>query len=428
MRPTLFHIPDTLFHLPLFGAGLLLAVWAAFGLILLVWLVRRQGFNADTRSYLPLLLIVAAAIYWLLPSLDEPGQGLPIRSYGLMMLLGIVTGTLLAIRRARPLGMNSDQVVSMVFWIVVPGILGARAFYVIEYWTDFRRLTADGSLALLPTVGAVLNIAQGGLVVYGSYIGGLIGLFAFARRYGQAMLALGDLIVPSVALGMVFGRLGCLMNGCCFGDLCELPWAMTFPFGSPPYVHQVEKGQLFLHGLKLRDGTQGAPTIADVEPGSPAAQAGLAMDQQILAINGYPIHSVGEARTLLFQVHEPGQTLSVTTAESTAPHRWKYSGPPPRSLAVHPAQAYGSINGLILVLLLLAYAPFRRRDGELLALMMTVYPITRFLQECLRTDEPPALGTPMTISQNVSVLMFLTAMGLWFYLLRRRPYNVAVGR
>ena len=84
MRPNLFHIPDTLFGLPLFGAGLLLAVWAAFGLILLVWLVRRQGFNADTRSYLPLLLIVAAAIYWLLPSLDEPGQGLPIRSYGLM--------------------------------------------------------------------------------------------------------------------------------------------------------------------------------------------------------------------------------------------------------------------------------------------------------------------------------------------------------
>ena len=68
---------------------------------------------------------------------------------------------------------------------------------------------------------------------------------------------------------------------------------------------------------------------------------------------------------------------------------------------------------------MLAYDPFRRRDGELWALMLTVYAVTRFLEEVIRTDEPPILGTRMTVSQNVSLLLLLAAMGLWYYLLRQ---------
>jgi phosphatidylglycerol:prolipoprotein diacylglycerol transferase len=97
------------------------------------------------------------------------------------------------------------------------------------------------------------------------------------------------------------------------------------------------------------------------------------------------------------------------------------TAPLPRSLPVHPTQLYGVLDGLTLCLLLLAYAPFRRRDGELLALMMTLYPVTRFLQEMIRTDEAPVFGTGMTISQNVSLLMLIAAIGVWCYLLAFRP-------
>ena len=99
--------------------------------------------------------------------------------------------------------------------------------------------------------------------------------------------------------------------------------------------------------------------------------------------------------------------------------RLSLTTPPPRSHPVHPTQIYGSIGALLICLLLLAYDPFRRRDGELWALMLTVYAVTRFLEEVIRTDEPPILGTGMTVSQNVSLLLLLAAMGLWYYVLRQ---------
>ena len=93
--------------------------------------------------------------------------------------------------------------------------------------------------------------------------------------------------------------------------------------------------------------------------------------------------------------------------------------PLPRSLAVHPTQLYSTIDALILCFLLLFYDRFRRRDGELTALMMTIYPITRFLIERIRTDEAAIWGTGLHISQNISLGLLVVAIGLWIYILRR---------
>ena len=86
--------------------------------------------------------------------------------------------------------------------------------------------------------------------------------------------------------------------------------------------------------------------------------------------------------------------------------------PPERSLPVHPTQIYSVIDGLVLCLLLLAYGRFRRRDGEVSALMMTIYPMSRFFIETLRSDEAPVFGTGMSISQNVSLLLLVCAGGV----------------
>ncbi|HZU36465.1 MAG TPA: prolipoprotein diacylglyceryl transferase family protein, partial [Gemmataceae bacterium] len=91
----------------------------------------------------------------------------------------------------------------------------------------------------------------------------------------------------------------------------------------------------------------------------------------------------------------------------------------PETLPLHPTQVYESITAILLFCLLLAYLPFRRHDGELLALLMCLYPIHRFLDEILRNDtDPVAFG--MTLSQNVSIVCIIGGV-VFFWWLRRQP-------
>lgn len=417
MLQTLFHIPREIHGYPVFGFGLLLAAWGLFSVILLARLIRRQGLNADTWSYLPLLALVAAAIVWILPAVSE-AEGLPIRGYGVMLLLGLVAATSVLAWRMRRAGLDSELAVTVLFWIFVPGIVGARAFYVIEYWADFHKATAE------QTFWAVLNVAQGGLVVYGSVIGGLVGVIAFARWNRFPLLALGDMVAPAFAVGLAFGRMGCMLNGCCFGGPCDLPWAVTFPWGSPAHVQQAEQGEVFLHGLKFAPGN-GPPVITEVEPGSSAAQAGLAKGMRVDRINGRGVASAEEARLTLLGLRQPGMPIAVIAGPHGTPHRWTLSAPVPRSRPVHPAQIYSVVNAVLLFLVLWAFDPFRRRDGEVIALGLTLYPITRILLEIIRTDESPIFGTGLSISQNVSVLVLIGVVFLWIYVLRQ-PRRLAL--
>ncbi len=268
MWQTLFHIPLEIAGLPVFGLGLLLGLWAVFSVGLLAWLAWRQGFNADTWSYVPILLIVAAVIAWLLPALCDE-HGFPIHGYGIMMLLAVVAATALAVWRAKRLGLDPDLIYSLALWMIVPGFVAARAFYVIEYWsTQYWPVYVErGGIALL---GAALNIAQGGLVVYGGFIAGVCGLLVFAYKYKLPALALADLMTPSMLLGLAFGRLGCLMNGCCYGGVCNLPWAITFPPQSFAYLSQVERGQMY--GFRLSGDPNAAPILLAVDADSPAGR------------------------------------------------------------------------------------------------------------------------------------------------------------
>ncbi len=100
MRSTLFHLPEKIAGWPLFGFGLLLAAWIAFSLGMIIWIGRRQGWGVATFANLPVYLLVAAGIALIIPRLSEPGYGLPIRSYGLTVLIGVVAGVGLAVRRA----------------------------------------------------------------------------------------------------------------------------------------------------------------------------------------------------------------------------------------------------------------------------------------------------------------------------------------
>ncbi|HEV8001219.1 MAG TPA: prolipoprotein diacylglyceryl transferase family protein, partial [Planctomycetaceae bacterium] len=150
-----------------------------------------------------------------------------------------------------------------------------------------------------------------------------------------------------------FGRIGCFLNGCCYGDRCSLPWGVTFPMGSVPDM------SLVLRGF-------------------------LGADQDF-------------------------------------------------SLRLHPTQLYSSLNALILCVLTSTYFYYRPRNGAVIALGALTYAITRFTIEFLRDDEVGQFGTSLTISQWLSIGMFIFAVGLaaWLSrqpLLRQRVGIPAIGR
>jgi phosphatidylglycerol---prolipoprotein diacylglyceryl transferase len=413
----LFLIPHQWMGLPLFGFGWLLIAWAVGSVGLLVWLWRhpRRGTAGEVLSYVPVLLVFGAVIAFVMPLLEKnfPDGGLPIRGYGVMLLIAVVAGVSLAARQAARMGLNPDIIYSFAFWVFVAGIVGARAFFVIQYWEQFPRETT------LATIGAILNVTEGGLVVYGSLIGAMLAGVVFLYVHKLPVLAIADLIAPSLLLGLAFGRIGCLLNGCCYGGLCDTPsLGLRFPTTSPVYERQLAQGEL--HGFRLaEDAPAGRPRIAAVLPGTPAEAAGLRTGMTVLAINGYPAKTVAQAGRALL---EANPTVVIETDQG---HFAIFlTALPPRSLPVHATQIYASINAALMCLLLWSYYPFRRRDGEVFAAMLLLYPFTRILLEAIRVDEGGKFGTGLTISQIISLALIAASIAMWAYILRQPAGSV----
>jgi len=339
MLSTLFHIPARLtiggLSVPLFGWGLLLAVWAACGAAACVRSVTTRGWRHTAVALGMPIALTGALVAFILPSLDD-GHGIPVRGYGVMLLAAAAAGTWLSIRRGRPLGFDADTIVALGLEVFLWGLVGARLFYVIEYHDQFF----PPGRSLVAAVPEVLNLAAGGLVVFGSLPTAALAAWRFATRRRLPILTLADCIAPGLLLGLAIGRLGCFLNGCCYGGPSDLPWAVRFPPQSPPWLDQVSRGLL------------------------PAA-------------------------------------------------------PPTWSLPVHPAQLYATIDAGLLAALAVAFTPLARRPGEVFALVLTLHPLSRILLEAIRVDEPPALGTPLSVSQLLSLGLLALAGALWWWLSRQ---------
>ena len=418
MLQTLVHIPHELFGLKVFGIGLLLAVWAVVACLILACVIWNHGWSVETLNYLQALGILGLAIVLLsfLEEIDVAGRpvGLPIRGYGVMLLIAVVSGVWLSTYRAKRMGVDPEHILSLAFWMFVAGIVGARFFFVIEFWHQFRRES------LVETLLAVVKVTEGGLVVYGSLIGAMFAALAYLTRQRLPILAMADLIAPSLVLGLAFGRIGCLFNGCCFGNTCQQPWAITFPQTSsslvgapfsPPYEFQKRSGQLY--GLQFVENPDGRPRIAWIDSHSSSAQLGLEPGVPIKSINGQPVENIDEAHDLTFAAKD---RFTVTTADGK---KWDFSVPvlPNRTRPIHPTQIYSSINAILICLFLLAFYPYRRRDGEVIAICLTIYPVARILLEIIRADETIALE--LTISQIVSVMLLLMIVPFWIYVLKQ---------
>lgn len=146
--------------------------------------------------------------------------------YGLCVAAGFWLGSWTAARRAPRAGVHGDSVWDLLWVLILGGIVGARALYVVTYWDrDFRN----------QPLSEIFMVHHGGLVFHGGFLVAVLAGFAWCRWKGIPGWRMADIMAPSLALGHALGRMGCLINGCCYGRRCDLPWAIRYPskYGFP---------------------------------------------------------------------------------------------------------------------------------------------------------------------------------------------------
>jgi phosphatidylglycerol:prolipoprotein diacylglycerol transferase len=432
MRRTLFLIPHEIAGIPFFGFGWLLA---ALGLYVIVRLViaarttqreRTAGQNAASsdspRSTWTDILAqegivwaaFAAIIVFVLPRAElsnlagEP-VGLPIRGYGMFLMLAAVTSVSLAAWRAKRKGLGSDTIMRLAPWTFGGGLIGARLFYVVQYHQDFMRDTWPD------TIAAMAAFTQGGLVVYGGFIGGFLASAWVVRWQRLPLWKLGDAIVPCIFVGLFFGRLGCLMNGCCYGGACEPnPLSVRFPPGSKIYADQMETGALI--GITAEPLNKEQPPanrhhrgtkelrVESVASGSLADQIGIEPGQIVSLIPDPGFASLAPP-DVPAEDALPGLAV-VSEGELVA--RFSPDQLPSRADPVLATQVLSSLVAAIMfgVLLILERVLHSRGieiDGILMLCGFIAYGVLRIVLEWIRVDEAGQFGTGLSISQLVSI-------------------------
>ncbi|MDR0355872.1 MAG: prolipoprotein diacylglyceryl transferase [Deltaproteobacteria bacterium] len=143
--------------------------------------------------------------------------------YGLMVMAGVVAGLWLLGQTAPKAGTTGKKAFDMAFYLIIAGIFGSRLAYVLFHLPHY---------AVNPI--SMLKYWEGGLMFQGGLLAGLLVAVILARLQHLNLLMMADAIAPGLALGQAFGRLGCLLAGCCYGFVApdSFPFGQTFPFGS----------------------------------------------------------------------------------------------------------------------------------------------------------------------------------------------------
>lgn len=145
-----------------------------------------------------------------------------LHSYGLLLIVGFLLATWNAMREAKRRGYDPNVILDLALPTLLVCIAACRILYVILNRDQFSSLAQ------------MFRIWDGGLSFHGALVGAVVVVAYFGWRSRIGFWNLADTIAPSVFLGYAFGRVGCLLNGCCYGAPCDLPWAMVFPVEGGP--------------------------------------------------------------------------------------------------------------------------------------------------------------------------------------------------
>jgi phosphatidylglycerol---prolipoprotein diacylglyceryl transferase len=253
--------------------------------------------------------------------------GLSIHSYGVLLAIGFMVGISLAAKEAVRTGVDPEKVLNLTFWILVSSIAGSRIFHCLVFYPQY-----------LEDPLRIFKLWEGGLVFYGGFLGAILASVLYTRVHKMNFWQISDIMIPSVMLGLMFGRIGCFLAGCCFGKSCPA----DFPLG------------ISFHNM-LGLGVKGIP--------------------------------------------------------------------------LYPTQPLSAANAFVIFLILWLYRKRKRFHGELLAITLILYPITRSLVEILRDDPRGFVNLgfcSLSESQVVSVAMLFVAA---YILIRVRPAQpVPIGK
>jgi len=299
---------------------------------------------------------------------EIPFIHLTVGSFGPMMVISFLAAVTLIRHLSRDITPNPQFITNAALYSLITGVVGARLFYVVHHFDQFQ---GQGTLALFA-------VWHGGLELLGGVIPAIMVIFLYMLYHKLPVRPYFDILAIGLMLALAFGRIGCFLNGCCFGKPANLPWAVRFPYGSFAYRSQVEP-----------------------DPDRHRAQPYVELPEDFFTYGYCGDLSVKILKSYKELTSRQKEMLKETDRQ--------------RSLAVHPTQLYESAGGAVLCVVL--YLLWRRtrnganakstskvltRPGCIFSLMFVLYGILRFFIELLRDDNPFEFDG-MTISQIISI-------------------------
>lgn len=321
---------------------------------------------------------------------EIPLVHITIKTYGMLMVIGFLLAVVLMRRMMRRIGEDPEKITNTALYALIAGVVGSRIFYILHHLKQFQGHWLD-----------VFAVWQGGLEFLGGVLLAVVVMVIYLVRQRLMVRRYFDVLAVGLMLGLAFGRIGCLMFGCCFGKPCELPWAIRFPYASPSFYSQVypdpDRGRLTAYwdlpkeyfGYLSDDGKSWIPEERD----EMKYQRGL-KPQRFLTEQ---------------------QKVEVTQGLYLAQR-------------IHPTQIYGSLAGFLICLLM--YGFWRkwgvRRPGMTMSVTLILYGITRIWVEFLRDDNPFEYGAWMlykggTMAQNMCLYLIIIGAILFLASLAFKP-------
>ncbi len=377
-----------------------------------------------------------------------PGTGWTLKSYGFMMMAGFLSAVYLAMRRCMRVKADPDAMLNCAFVSLVVGVIGARIFFVIHYWDESFANAANPLLAMV-------NLTQGGLEFLGGVIPAIFVVALYLKWNGLSIRLYGDAMAIVIPWGLCFGRIGCFLNGCCFGS----PWvdqhqgpgsalAVQFPFGSPAAVRQWEErritipAELIYHGFKsdgksplweampmgrdlismtpearekpLRKFNQLKESLKHAQAEDPDGEETSKLAERLKRQESIrDAHRLKIAPLLIAQKYPSREDPGIRTAFSEV--RGLADRHP--ALWARPSQLYSAVSALLLANLLARIFHRRKRHGLVFGLLLVLYPLNRLALEVIRSDNP--LDTfGLTVSQAMSLGMIAAGI-IWIVVIYR---------
>ncbi len=325
------------------------------------------------------------------PELFEvPVVHLMIRSYGVMMVIGFIAAVTVIRYLSRHFTSNPQHITNAALYALIAGVIGARTFFVVHYFEEFR----DKPLG-------VFEIWNGGLELLGGVLLAIAVIWFYIHYHRLPMRHYLDALAVGLVAALVFGRIGCFLNGCCYGKPTDLPWGVHFPYGSFAYRSQVEADPERNRSLPYVD--------------LPGSYFGYTDAQGEYVLGLKPMSELTQEQRSL-----------VTHGEY-------------RGLPVHPTQLYSSAGAVLLGFVLLLFLrrsqrgdetgeyPFLSRPGTTFGLMFVLYGIGRFLIEFVRDDNPFEIAS-LTVSQLLSLGLIILGVALMACFAKVEPERLPAAR